>query len=375
MRKATVIQYRNAVLYIETYIRSLFILFYLRIHIMEPESTTTTTTTQTPFDKKDFHSTPVYSPAFIEDDFFHKNVDLCGLPMDEITIRLCMYSITYPFYVEGMPMADESTNIYGRVFSQYNTYYPYLQWVATPEFRFPSMKYDCTSSFDDSTTRFENEAHTFFLSFFKDDVYSTDILQTAYKGFSYDEATMTAHVFYDFSPIHDLLKTSSKSDAAGTANANLNHNILLIPELKDEPIFKKYPFLKKLKNYPSPAILYMCIYDANTQSYVNVDVDMEPASYMSPLEHPILGCTSYYFTETPLDENIDVSRLVRFACIQSRIMYEVRIEGEDVFYMGDNVGEFKEDFEMGVLMCSTLHFEENGRRFIAIKSDTHWIRI
>jgi hypothetical protein len=113
----------------------------------------------------------------------------------------------------------------------------------------------------------------------------------------------------------------------------------------------------------------MCIYDKEKQGYVNVDVDMNPSVYMLPTEHPILGCTAYYFTETPFGDN--VSRLARCACIQSRIMYEVRIEGDEVYYMGDNVGEFNEDFEMGVLMCSTLHFEENGRRFIAIKNWTH----
>lgn len=300
---------------------------------------------------------------FIEDDFFHRDFDFCAPEIETIQVRFCMYSITYPFYVEGMPMIEETSNIYGRVFPEYNIRYPCLQWIATKNLRFPSITYECAATTEEEmeeksqeTIRFENEIHAFFLSFFRDDVYSADILGTAYKGFSYDDATTTAYVFYDFSHIQELLN-----------NAQSQCVLALADELvENEPVFTKYPFLRKIKGYHSPALLYMCVYDADKKDYVNVDIDMSPSKYMFPQEHPILGCTAYYFTEAPISD--DVSRLVRFACIQSRIMYEVRIEGEDVFYMGDNVGEFREEFDMGVLMCSTLHFEENGRRFIGIKA-------
>jgi len=318
--------------------------------------------------------TQSYSYSLMDDNMFSKNFDICS--EFSLTVNFCMYSITQPFYLEGISIIDKETNIYGRVFPKYNIPYPCLKWVArrdpdTRELHLPTMKYECYTIPDteedinaqeksQETLRFENEIHQYFLSMFDDDIYHTSILTTAYKGFDYDDTTNNVYVFYDFSPAHTLFQLKD------------GRTFVIADELKaTAPIFNKHSFLTRVGDFHPPTLLYMCVYDASSGKYKNVDLGMSEDDYMLHYEHSVLGCSAYYFTEKPLDENTDITRLVRFACIESRIMYEVEVRDGEIYYMGDNMTDYMDLFEMGLLMCSTLHFVENGQKMIAIKNSSH----
>lgn len=346
-----------------------------------------------------------FSPAatsysLIDDNMFEKNFDICS--ETPLIVHFCMYSITQPFYVEGISAIDNETNIYGRVLPKYNIPYPCLKWVAvrdpnTHQLHLPTMEYECYAlpntedefgEFSQETLRFENEIHQYFLSMFKPDPDETktgdkepnkenedkieqpdeyDIyhifannLSIAYKGFDYDDRTKNVYVFYDFSPVNTKLILKD------------GRTLVMADELKASiPIFNKHSFLTRVEDYQPPSLLYMCVYDASSRTYKTVDVHMSEDTYLLPFEHNVLGCTAYYFTEKPIDPTMDITRCVRFACIESRIMYEVEIRDNEIYYMGDNMTNYMDLFEMGVVMCSTLHFMENGQKMIAIKNSSH----
>lgn len=305
---------------------------------------------------------PIFSKyTLFPDDHFHRNFEFCIDPSttSEINIHFCVYSITEPFFVEGLPTSGEETNIYGKVLPEYNVFYPCLKWVLDGENGLPKMKYECfvipeggegdaDADADDKsqqTIHFENEIHEHFLSLFDSECgFSIEsLIKQGYKGFYHDVAMGDVYVFYDASPVYEYLREDKRWALVDELLSDKRLS-------QDVEVFKKHPFLTRVGDFQRPTLLY------------RVGESEEPE------EHPILGCTAYYFTETP-PENGDVAK---YSCIQSRIMYDVKIDEDgQVYYMGDNVSEFKELFEMGVLMCSTLHFEENGKKIIAIKNASH----
>lgn len=356
---------------------------------------------------------------------FHHRIESLIDPaiVESINVFICAYSVTEPFYVEGMPSIDPNTNIYGRILPQYNIPYPCIQWVFIREngiLQFPQFKYEPSVSAtaplplplslplplplhkeeakqtnnEDSenvnededeedrsqeTIRFENEAHLSFLSMFTQNVSEPSTIEksitSAYKGFLYEESTQSIFVFYDFSSIHELLETGDNRILCvpheirnGTSAGQFS------PEVTR--IFGKYPFLSKLRGYSSPKLMYMCNYDNVTKKYTTVDTHVPEDAIVFPVKHDLLGVTCYYFTETPLPSTSGDATPIRFVCIESRIMYEVRIDADgEIYYMGENVKEFKDDFELGVFMSSTIHYQENGVKIIAIKNPCHIHRI
>jgi hypothetical protein len=361
------------------------------------------------------HTTSTSAYNLINDDLFHKHIEACIYDEDEnevIDVYFCMYSITEPFYIEGISDIDEDTNIYGRVLPRYNIEYPCLQWVVERDdnniYQFPKMVHECvhiSGSTDEDksleTVQFENEAHQYFLSMFQNTVYSkvekdATFLTKAYKGYyqfpsssslsqspdvddKNKNKNKTIYVFYDFSEIHPAFAFNENRILIINDEIRENESVFS-PEVKS--IFAEHPFLTKLKDTVSPTIWYMCIYNKLEQKYANVEIgandnnDTNADKYILPYKHDKLGCTAYYLSKKPLDPNANIHRLVRFACIESRIMYEITInETGEIFYMGDNIEEFKYDFEIGLLMSSTFRFKEKGIEMIGIKNISHIHRI
>jgi len=342
----------------------------------------------------------------ITDDMFYKRIESCvdAEKDEQINIFFCMYAITHPYFVEGPSVPiNEDTNIYGRILSKYGIHYPCLQWLvknsSNNTFQFPNIKYDCISipysysdfdndisdDNDDSyksleTIQFENTVHEYFLSMFSGDVlnHNTDILKTAYKGYYSpevsDSLTKSVFVIYDFSELYPLL--IFKENIRLIINDELNENIeSFSPEIIH--FFRENHFLTRITDVISPTIGYICTYNTSENKWVNVSIeDIDNIEYMLPIEHHILGCNAYYLSKSPIDPKIDRSKLVKMACIETRIMYEISInEQKEIFYMGDNVADFKYDFQMGLLMSSTFHFKENGTEFIGLKNVSHMHRI
>lgn len=337
---------------------------------------------------------------FIDNDIFHKRIETCidAEKDDQINVYFCIYSITHPFFVEGPSVPiNENTNIYGHVLSEYDIFYPCLQWLVQKDedntYTFPKITYDCVSipySEDDSeddnsmeTIQFENTIHEYFLSMYSGDVFNQnlDILKTAYKGY-YSPNTLdsesnfmkSVYVIYDFSDLYSLLIF------------NNNMRLIINDEIRENKdafspevihFFHENHFLTRINDVLSPTIGYMCMYNESEQKWVNISSDnMENIDYMLPYEHHVLGCNAYYLSKSPIDPNTNSEKLVKMACIETRIMYEISInEEKEIFYMGDNVEDFKYDFQMGLLMASTFHFREMGHDMIGIKNISHMHRI
>lgn len=353
---------------------------------------------------------------FMDEDIFHKKIEMCvdSEIDDKINVYFCMYSITTPFFVEGPSVPiDETTNIYGRILPKYDMYYPCLQWLvqktddtnanananSNSKYQFPKITYDCVSiayseqdtdaNEDDDTSmetiQFENTVHEYFLSMFSGDVLrqNTNILKTAYKGYyspntsdSESNLTKSVYVIYDFSQLYPFLVLNENIRVIINSEISENNkSSSFSPEIVH--FFRENHFLTRIKDVISPTIGYPCVYNESEKKWVNISSkDADSINYMLPYEHPLLGCNAYYLSKTPLEPNTSGENLVKMACLEIRIMYEISInEKNEIFYMGDNVDDFKYDFQMGLLMATTFHFREKEHDFIGIKNVSHMHRI
>ena len=335
---------------------------------------------------------------FIDDDIFHKKIESCVDPEkdEQINVYFCMYSITHTFFIEGPSSPiDEDTNIYGHVLDQYGIYYPCLRWLVQKNsdtiYHFPKIKYNCVSipqedNYEDDassmeTIHFENAAHEYFLSMFSQDVIhkNRNLFKNAYKGYyspkiQDSDSSKYVYVIYDFSELYPFFILNENMRLI--INAELHENTIPVsPEVVH--FFDENHFLTRIKGLISPTFGYLCIYNESTKKWENISIDaMDRIEHMLPYEHPLLGCNAYYLSKKPLDPTTNSEKIVKMACIESRIMYDISINDKnEIFYIGDNIEEFKYDFQIGLLMASTFHLRENGNDFIGIKNLSHMHRI